>query len=66
MGGQEVKVTNIKFIDKETGAVILMIKEAEVIENWVPFYKNADRGLWSVYSYSCGEVDDDLNRGQGK
>lgn len=65
MGGQKVKVTSVKFIDEETGEVVLIIQEAEA-ENWVPPYEKTGRGLWSVYSYSCEEVDDDLNRGQGK
>lgn len=65
MGGQKVKVTNVKFINKLTGEITLMVKEAEA-EDWVPPYKDIDRGVWSIYSYSCEEVDDDLNRGQGK
>lgn len=42
-----------------------MIKEAEA-ENWVPPYEKIDRGLWSVYFYSCEEADDVLNGGGGK
>lgn len=61
MGGQEVKVTNIKFINELTREIILVIKEAEV-ENWSPPY-DVDRGIWSIFSYSCEEVDDDLNGG---
>ena len=58
------KITSIKFINELTRDVTLVIKEAEA-ENWVPPYQDIDRGLWSVYSYSCEEVDDDLNRGLG-
>ena len=54
------KITSIKFINELTRDVTLVIKEAEA-ENWVPPYQDIDRGLWSVYSYSCEEVDDDLN-----
>ena len=64
MGGQEVKVTNIKFINELTKEIVLVIKEAEV-ENWSLPYDDVDRGRWSIFSYSCEEVDDDLNRGQG-
>ena len=63
MGGQEVKVTNIKFINELTREIVLVIKEAEV-ENWSPLY-DVDRGTWSIFSYSCEEVGDDLNGGQG-
>ena len=35
LGEWEMKVTNVKFIDKETGKVVLVFKEAE-IEGW-PF-----------------------------
>lgn len=59
-----MKVTNIKFINELTGEITLIIKEGEA-ENWAPPHPNIDRGLWSVYSYSCEEVDDDLNGGQG-
>ena len=30
MGGQEMKVTNVKFIDKETGKVVLSLDQAEI------------------------------------
>ena len=30
MGGQEVKVTNVKFIDRETGKVFLSLDQAEI------------------------------------
>lgn len=30
MGGQEVKVTNVKFMDKETGKVVLSLDQAEI------------------------------------
>ena len=59
-----MKVTSIKFINKLTGEITLMVKEAEV-EDWVLPYEKIDRGLWSVYSYSCEEADDVLNGGQG-
>ena len=58
-----MKVTSIKFINKLTRDVTLMVKEAEV-EDWILPYAKVDRGLWSVYTYSCEEVDDDLNGGQ--
>lgn len=57
-----MKVTSIKFINELTRDVTLIIKEAEV-EDWVLPYARVDRGLWSVYTYSCEEVDDDFNRG---
>ena len=57
-----MKVTSIKFINESTREITLMVKEAEV-EDWVLPYVKVDRGLWSVYTYSCEEVDDDLNRG---
>lgn len=59
-----MKVTSIKFINELTREVTLIIKEAEA-KDWVPPHPNIDRGLWSVYTYSCEEVDDDLNGGQG-
>ena len=55
-----MKVTNVKFINKETGEVVLIIKEAEA-ENWVPPYEKTDRGLWSVYSYFCAAAGDVFN-----
>ena len=64
MGDQEVKITSINFINELTGEITLMVKEAEV-EDWVLPYARVDRGLWSVYIYSCEETDDDLNGGQG-
>lgn len=57
------KITSIKFINELTREITLIIKETEA-ENWV-VPKDIDRGLWSVYSYSCEEVDDDFNGGQG-
>lgn len=30
LGGQEMKVTNVKFINKETGKVVLNLDQAEV------------------------------------
>ncbi len=65
MGVRLKKITNVKFINKLTGEVVLMIKEAEA-EDWVPPYEKIDRGLWSVYSYSCEEADDVLNGGGSK
>lgn len=62
MGGQKVKVTNIKFINELTREIILVIKEAEV-EDWSPPY-DVDRGIWSIFSYSCEEVDDGFNGGK--
>lgn len=56
-----MKVTNIKFINELTREIVLVIKEAEV-EDWSPPY-DIDRGIWSIFSYSCEEVDDDLNGG---
>lgn len=52
-----MKITNIKFINELTREIILVIKEAEV-ENWFPPY-DVDRGTWSIFSYSCEEVDDE-------
>ncbi len=69
MGGQweEVKVTNVKFMDKKTGAIILEIKEAEVCEDWVP-YKEFDEGVGLIDSSSCAENQrlPLLNGGWGK
>ena len=58
-----MKVTNIKFINELTKEIVLVIKEAEV-EDWSPPY-DIDRGVWSIFSYSCEEVDDIFNGGQG-
>lgn len=58
-----MKVTNIKFINELTREIVLVIKEAEV-ENWSPPY-DIDRGIWSIFSYSCEEVDDDFKWGLG-
>lgn len=56
-----MKITNIKFINELTREIVLVIKEAEV-EDWSPSY-DIDRGIWSIFSYSCEEVDDDFNGG---
>ena len=55
-----MKIINVKFINKETGEIVLIIKEAEA-ENWVPPYEKTDRGLWSVYSYFCAAAGDVFN-----
>lgn len=52
-----MKITNIKFINELTREIVLVIKEAEV-EDWSPPY-DVDRGTWSIFSYSCEEVDDE-------
>lgn len=58
-----MKITSIKFINELTRDITLVIKEMEA-EDWVPPY-DEDRGIWSIFSYSCEEVDDDFNGGQG-
>ena len=58
-----MKITNVKFINKETGEVVLIIKEGEV-EDWILPYAKIDRGLWSVYSYSCAAAGDVFNGAQ--
>lgn len=51
MGGQEVKVTNVKFINKETGEVVLVLKEAQ-IKGFPLFFK---WGEGDIDSSSCAE-----------
>ena len=61
MGGQEVKVTNVKFINKETGEIVLVLKEAE-IEGFPLFYfKQGER---DIDSSSCAAAGDVFNGGQ--
>ena len=47
-----MKVTNVKFIDKETGKVVLVFKEAE-IEGW-PF------SYFKCFKQGEGDVDSDF------
>lgn len=63
MGDQGVKITNIKFINELTRDITLVKKEGEV-EDWILPYAKIDRGLWSVYSYSCAADGDVFNGDQ--
>ena len=55
-----MKITNIKFINELTRDITLVKKEGEV-EDWILPYAKIDRGLWSVYSYSCAADGDVFN-----
>lgn len=64
MGDQGLKVTNVKFINKETGETVLVLKEAE-IKGFPLFFK---WGEGDIDSGSCVENQRSphFNGGQGK
>lgn len=51
MGGWRLKVTNVKFINKETGETVLVLKEAE-IKGFPLFFKWGEE---DIDSSSCAE-----------
>ena len=59
MGGQEVKVTNVKIMDKETGKVVLSLDQAEVE------MEEENRGQDEFISSFVRELIDIFYGGQG-
>lgn len=55
-----MKITNVKFINKETGEILFVLEQAE-IEGY-PFSYWGHR---QIDSNSCAEAGDDLKQGQG-
>ena len=58
-GGQEVKVTNVKIMDKETGKVVLSLDQAEVE------MEEENRGQDEFISSFVRELIDIFYGGQG-
>lgn len=53
-----MKITEIKFINELTREIISIIKEEEKTD-WFFLY-DVDMGTWSIYSYSCVEIEEGL------